>query len=219
METYQGIVATLALTMGVGWASGINLYAVIGVLGIAGATGNLVLPEQLEVLQEPLVIGAAVLMYFVEFFADKTPGVDSGWDAIHTFIRIPAGALLAAGAVGEATPALEVAAGILGGTMATVSHLTKASTRLLINASPEPFSNWGASLVEDFAVLAGIWVMLSHPLFFLSLMLVFIVIVIWLAPKIFRVLRVIANKVHGWFGGNGKAVVNESPPAIEYDRR
>src|SRR5690606_5713717 len=137
---YEALVATLALTLGVGWASGINLYAAVFVLGFAGATGNITLPDQLQVLQDPLVMGAAGVMYLVEFFADKTPGVDTGWDAIHTFIRIPAGALLAAGAVGDVTPALEVAAGLLGGTMAGASHLTKASSRVLINTSPEPFS-------------------------------------------------------------------------------
>jgi hypothetical protein len=208
METYQGIIATLALTMGVGWASGINLYAALCVLGIAGATGNLVLPEQLAVLQDPMVIGAAGLMYFVEFFADKTPGVDSGWDAIHTFIRIPAGALLAAGAVGDVTPVLEVTAGILGGTMAGASHLTKSSTRLLINTSPEPFSNWGASIAEDVLVLAGLWTMLNHPLVFLLLMVVFIALVIWLLPKIWRTLKMILRKLGIWLG-----LVKEPPGA------
>ena len=106
----MGIVETIALTMGVAWASGINLYAAVAVLGILGATGNMILPQDLEVLSDPLVIGAACFMYFVEFFADKTPGVDSGWDAIHTFIRIPAGAVLAAAAVGQMDPAVVLAA-------------------------------------------------------------------------------------------------------------
>lgn len=185
MDTYPELIRTLALTLGVGWASGINLYAALLVLGIAGATGDLALPPDLQVLASPLVIGAAGLMYGVEFFADKTPGVDSGWDALHTFIRIPAGALLAAGAVGEVTPALEIAAGILGGGMAATSHVTKAGTRLLINTSPEPFSNWTASVAEDVAVFGGLWAALNQPWLFISLLVAFLVLVAWLLPKVF----------------------------------
>src|SRR5690606_13897260 len=149
MASYDASLTALALLMGVSWASGINLYAVLLVLGWGGSTGHIDLPAELSVLEDPLVIAAAGIMYFVEFFADKIPGIDSVWDAIHTFIRIPAGAMLAAGAVGDVTPALEIAAGILGGGIAATSHATKASTRLLINTSPEPVSNWSASLSED----------------------------------------------------------------------
>ncbi|PCJ35888.1 MAG: hypothetical protein COA75_08925 [Cellvibrionales bacterium] len=200
MESYEQLVTTLSLVLGVGWASGINLYAAIAVLGFAGATGNLELPAELETLQDPLVIGVACLMYVVEFFADKTPGVDSAWDTLHTFIRIPAGAILAAGAVGDVTPALEIGAGLLGGSMAMGSHFTKASTRLLINTSPEPFSNWGASISEDLMVFGGLWVMLNHPLAFLGLMLVFIVLVIWLLPKLWRVVRAVFRRIGAWLG-------------------
>jgi len=115
MDAYHQIIATIALMMGTAWASGINLYATIAMLGILGITGDIVLPSSLVILQDPLIIGAASLMYCVEFFADKTPGVDTGWDAIHSFIRIPAGVMLAAGAVGDVNPALAIAAGILGG--------------------------------------------------------------------------------------------------------
>lgn len=200
MESYEQLVSTLALLLGVGWASGINLYAAVAVLGFAGATGNLELPAELETLQDPLVIGIACLMYVVEFFADKTPGVDSAWDTVHTFIRIPAGAMLAAGAVGDVTPALEIGAGLLGGSMAMGSHFTKASTRLLINTSPEPFSNWGASISEDLMVFGGLWAMLNHPLTFLGLMLVFIVLVIWLLPKLWRVVRAVFRRIGSWLG-------------------
>jgi len=186
MEDYEQIVKTLALTMGAGWASGINLYAAVLVLGLLGATENIVLPQNLEVLMNPLVIGAAGIMYAAEFFADKTPGVDTGWDTIHTFIRIPAGVMLAAGAVGDVNPAVAVAAGIMGGGLAAGSHVTKAGTRLLINASPEPFSNWTASVLEDVAVIGGIWMALNYPLVFLGLLLVFIVLAIWLLPKIWQ---------------------------------
>ena len=219
MDTYQGIVTTLALTMGVGWASGINLYAAVCVLGIAGATGNLTLPDELLMLQDPMVVAAAGLMYFVEFFADKTPGVDSGWDAIHTFIRIPAGAMLAAGAVGDVTPALEVAAGLLGGGMAGASHFSKASTRLLINTSPEPLSNWGASIAEDVMVVAGLWAMLNHPLIFLCLMVVFLALVIWLLPKIWRAIKAVFRKIRGWFGGGEPQPVEPVPSTPEEPQR
>lgn len=205
METYQALLATLALTMGASWASGINLYAALLVLGIGGATGNINLPPDLAVLSDPMVIGAAGLMYFVNFFVDKTPGVDTAWDSLHTFIRIPAGAMLAAGAVGEVTPALEIAAGIMGGTLSAASHVTKTGTRALINTSPEPFSNWTASITEDVLVLAGLWTALHHPLTFLSLLLVFLLLVIWLLPKIWRAIRAVVRKVRSWFGGAPQA--------------
>ena len=200
MDNYHELISVIALTMGVGWASGINLYAAVLVLGLAGATGNVELPAQLTVLQDPLVIFAAGAMYAVEFFADKVPGVDTGWDALHTFIRIPAGAMLAAGAVGDVTPALEIAAGLLGGTMAGASHLTKASTRALINTSPEPFTNWVASISEDLMVLGGMWAMFNHPLLFLGLMVLFIALVIWLLPKLLRLLMRLLRKIGQWLG-------------------
>lgn len=200
MDTYQELISTLALVLGVGWASGVNLYAAVAVLGFAGATGNIQLPAGLDTIQDPMVIGIACLMYVVEFFADKTPGVDSAWDTLHTFIRIPAGALLAAGAVGDVTPALEIGAGLIGGSMAMGSHFAKASTRLLINTSPEPFSNWGASISEDLLVLGGLWAMLNHPGLFLGLMLVFIVLVIWLLPKLWRLVKVVFRRIGGWLG-------------------
>jgi len=211
METYEGVITTLALTVGVGWASGINLYALICVLGIAASTGNMVLPTELQMLQDPMVIAAAGLMYMVEFVADKTPGVDSGWDALHTFIRIPAGAMLAAGAVGDVSPAMEVAAGLLGGSMAGASHFTKASSRLLINTSPEPLSNWGASIAEDVLVLSGIWAMLNHPLIFLCFMVFFIALAIWMLPKIVRALRAVFNKIRTWLGGQSQEPRGDGP--------
>jgi len=186
MDAYQQLIATIALIMGTSWAAGINLYATIGVLGFLGVTGNIVLPEQLQVLQNPLVIGAAALMYVVEFFADKTPGVDTGWDTIHTFIRIPAGVMLAAGAVGEVNPALVIVAGILGGTISATSHSLKAGSRIMINTSPEPFSNWAASTLEDVAVIAGLWTALHHPLIFMALFVLFLLLAIWLIPKVWR---------------------------------
>lgn len=175
--------------MGVAWASGINLYAAIFMLGYLGSTGHIVLPEELQVVTDPLVMFAAGLMYCVEFFADKTPGLDSAWDTVHTFIRIPAGAVLAMGAVGDTTPAVELAAFLLGGTLAAGTHATKAGGRLLINTSPEPVSNWTTSIGEDIAVIAGLWTALNHPVIFLVLLGIFIVLMIWLLPKMWRAIR------------------------------
>lgn len=200
MEEYQALINTIALTMGISWASGINLYAALLVLGIGGATGNIDLPPDLHSLQDPLVIMAAGAMYAVEFFADKTPGVDSGWDTLHTFVRIPAGAMLAAGAVGDVTPALEIAAGIMGGGMAATSHATKAGTRLLINTSPEPVTNWIASFSEDLMVFGGLWAALNHPILFLIFLALFMVLVIWLLPKIYRAVKLMVRKIGQWLG-------------------
>ncbi len=184
MNEVQTIIQAIALSMGAAWASGINLYATILTLGILGATGNMVLPPDLQVLADPLVLGAAGVMFVAEFIADKTPGVDTGWDAVHTFIRIPAGAMLAASAIGEVSSAVVVAAAILGGTLAAGSHVTKAGTRVLINTSPEPFSNWFASLAEDVAVIVGVWAALAHPVFFLAGLLCLIIAMIWVLPKL-----------------------------------
>ena len=206
MDAYQQLIATIALMMGTSWAAGINLYATIGVLGFLGLTGNIVLPEQLHVLQNPLVIGAAALMYAVEFFADKTPGLDTGWDTIHTFIRIPAGVMLAAGAVGPVNPAVVVTAGILGGTISATSHSLKAGSRILINTSPEPFSNWIASVLEDVSVVAGLWIALHHPLVFLGLFCLFILLAIWLFPKIWQGIKTLFSKLQ-------KCIKSTTPPS------
>ena len=204
MDSYQQVISTIALTMGAAWASGINLYATIAVLGILGATGNVTLPSQLIVLQSPLVIGCAGLMFLVEFFADKTPGVDTGWDTIHTFIRIPAGVILAASAVGDVSPALVVAAGILGGTVAATSHLVKAGSRVVINTSPEPFSNWAASLFEDFLVIGGLFTALHYPLLFLILFVLFLLLAVWLIPRLWRAIRFLGRKLRSVFSAENQ---------------
>jgi hypothetical protein len=196
----QDLLQTLALSAGVAWASGINVYAVLGVLGLAGSFGYVDLPSTLEVVQDPMVIGASLLMFIVQFFMDKIPGVDSFWDALHTFIRIPAGAVLAAGAVGEVDPALMVAAGILGGTITAATHATKAGSRALINTSPEPFSNWAASFTEDAMVLGGLWAVFQYPVVFLGFFLLFILIVCLLLPKLIRGIRAVMRRIGGWFG-------------------
>ncbi|MGV1098251.1 DUF4126 domain-containing protein [Thiovibrio sp. JS02] len=207
MEQLTQIAGIISLTMGIAWASGINLYAAILMLGLLGTTGNIILPPDLQILSNPLVIMAAAVMYLIEFVADKIPGVDSGWDALHTFIRIPAGALLAAGAVGEVNPALSLAAAILGGGMAAGSHATKAGSRLLINASPEPVSNWLASLSEDVLVVAGLWAALHHPFLFLLLLVAFLIFMVWLLPKAWQGLKKI-------FAFLGRLVNNRGRPTL-----
>ncbi|AOY58508.1 MULTISPECIES: DUF4126 domain-containing protein [Desulfococcus] len=198
MDTYNEIIRAIALSMGAAWASGINLYATILVLGALGATQNIVLPEHLHILMNPLVMTSAGLMFVTEFIADKVPGVDTGWDLLHTFIRIPAGAVLAAGAVGEVSPALALTAAILGGGIAAGVHATKTGSRALINMSPEPFSNWTASISEDVIVVAGIWTALNHPLLFIGLFILFIGMVIWLLPRIWRGLKRVFAAVERW---------------------
>jgi hypothetical protein len=164
----MGIIDTIALSMGVGWASGLNLYAAILTLGYLGTTGHIALPPDLQILTDPVVLFAAGIMYCIEFFVDKTPGADTGWDVVHTFIRIPAGAVLAAGAVGDVSQAAEIAAFLIGGTLAAGSHAVKAGSRVLINTTPEPFTNWAASLSEDLLVIGGLWTALHHPSVFLG---------------------------------------------------
>ena len=145
-----------------------RLYLVVFAVGFAGLLGYIELPAGLKVLQHPWVIGAAGILLLMEFLADKVPGIDSVWDALHTFIRIPAGALLAAGATGDTLSALTVAAGLLGGTITAGTHFTKAGGRAMLNASPEPISNWAASFTEDAMVLAGIWFAFQYPVAFLA---------------------------------------------------
>jgi hypothetical protein len=199
----HAVIQTLALTLGAGWASGLNLYATILTLGLMNALGYATLPPDLAILSDPLVLAAAGFMYFIEFFADKTPGVDTGWDGIHTFIRIPAGAILAAGAASGfgVGPAAEFAAALVGGSLAAGSHFTKAGSRVLINTSPEPVSNWTASFVEDLAVIGGLWAALSHPWAFLVLLLVFVLALAWVLPRLWRAVKQLFAKLRGWLRG------------------
>lgn len=207
MNDFEQVTQQIALTLGVSWAAGINLYAAVATLGLLGSTGHMQLPPGLEVLANPLVIGAAALMYAVEFFADKIPGVDSAWDVLHTFIRIPAGAALAAGTVGSSfgklDPAVAVAAGILGGTVAGGMHFAKAGTRLLINTSPEPFSNSIASVAEDATVFGGLWMMHSHPNWFLALLAAVFTAVGLLLPKLWKGAKALMARVANFLRGRG----------------
>jgi hypothetical protein len=203
-------VELIALSLGTAWASGLNLYAAVFVLGLLGATGNIALPPDLQVLTSPLLMVAAGFMYVVEFFADKTPGVDTGWDALQTFVRIPAGAVLAAGAVGEIGPAAQLAAALVGGSLTAATHATKAGTRVVINTSPEPFSNWAASITEDLAVLAGIWTALHHPWLFLVLLAVFVAVLAWALPRLWRAVRAVGGRIGRLFGAGEES---NGPPA------
>ena len=198
MDTVQ----IIALTMGTAWASGINLYATIFMLGMMGSTGNVVLPAELEVVTDPLVMSVAGLMYCVEFFADKTPGVDTAWDTLHTFIRIPAGAILAMASVGDTSAAMELTAFLVGGSVAAGTHATKAGTRVLINTSPEPFSNWTASISEDLLVIGGMWAALRHPEIFLFGLIIFICLMIWLLPRLWRGINQLITSIGNLFRGN-----------------
>ncbi|MBX3652371.1 MAG: DUF4126 domain-containing protein [Burkholderiales bacterium] len=184
---------TLSLITGLGWTSGLRFYAVVFCLGLLQHSGMYVLPGDLELLAHPWVIGISGLLFLTEFFADKVPGVDTLWDALHTFIRIPGGALLAAAAVAGGDPGLAWAAALLGGTAAAGAHFAKAGSRALINTSPEPFSNWLASFTEDTLALGALWVAFKYPLLFLALFTLFVLAALWLLPKLWRgVLRIAA---------------------------
>jgi len=192
-----------ALAAAVGWASGLRLYAVLFIVGAVGYLQWVDLPAGLGVLAHPLVLAASGFMCCVEFFADKIPGVDSAWDLVQTFIRIPAGAALAASVFGDSSTATMFAAAILGGTLAAGSHLAKAGSRALINTSPEPFSNWAASFSEELAVGTVLWLAFAHPLVALVVIAALVALMIWLIPKVWRMLRIIATRIAGWLGGHG----------------
>ncbi len=212
MGALDQISTTLALTMGLAWASGINLYATVLMLGLLANTGNIDLPPDLQIVANPMVVGAAGLMYCVEFFADKIPGVDTGWDTLHTFIRIPAGAMLAAGSVGTLDPSVELAAALVGGGLSAGAHATKAGARVMINTSPEPISNWTASVGEDVMVFGGIWTALNYPVLFLVLLFLFILFMIWVLPKIWTGVKKVFRFLIGIFSKEKEEPTRLEPP-------
>jgi Domain of unknown function (DUF4126) len=194
-------IQSIALAAGLAWASGLRLYVVMFLVGIAGHFGWIVLPTHLEVLANPIVLGTSGTLAVAEFFADKVPVFDSLWDAVHTFIRIPAGALLAAGSVGglgEDSLPLMIAAGLIGGTITAGSHFTKAGSRVAINHSPEPFSNWVASLFEDVAAPGIVWLAIVAPVILLVALLFAILVALWLLPKLWRWIASIFRRIAGW---------------------
>ena len=195
------VLQLIAICAAVGWASGIRLYAVLFILGALGYLGWFELPAHLTVLSHPAVLAASGFMVCVEFFADKIPGVDTLWDVVHTLVRIPAGAALAASVFGDSPPAVTFAAAIIGGTLAADSHFTKAGVRMAINTSPEPFSNWTASLGEDLLVGILIYLALAHPLVWLVVLGALVALTAWLLPRLWRFLRDFAARFARWFGG------------------
>jgi len=190
MDALARHIPELAIAAALAWGAGLRLYATLFCIGLAGMLGWVELPSHLRALESPLVLGASGFMTFVEFFADKIPWVDSLWDVVHTFIRIPAGAALAAAVFGDSGAAMALTAAIIGGTISGGAHLSKAGGRATINASPEPFSNWLASFTEDAAVPVGLWLAFAHPVAFLVLLGVFALVAFllirWIARGLVR---------------------------------
>jgi hypothetical protein len=178
--------AAIAVALGAGWASGLNTYAAVLVLGVAQWLGFVALPQDLQVLASPWVMGVAALLFALNFFADKIPYVDSINDALQTFVRIPAGFLLAYAAATGLSPEIAVIAGLLGGTLAVGTHVAKTGSRALINTSPEPFSNVAASFGEDVTVIGGLALAIAYPITFLCLLAVFVLLLIWMLPRLIR---------------------------------
>ena len=201
----------LALAGALGWASGVRLYLVVLLTGLAGIMGWVQLPQGLQLLAHPVVLGVSGFMVFVEFFADKIPGLDSLWDVVHTVIRIPAGAALAASVFGLDSGMVALLAGLMGGSLAATSHVAKATTRAAINTSPEPFSNIGASLLEDSLVPASLWLAVTHPLVFGFVLLLVLALSFWLIRLCWRFLKLLFGRMARIFSGKPDPGV---PPAF-----
>jgi hypothetical protein len=206
MDNLQHLMGTpqlLALAAALGWASGIRLYAAVLLVGAAGFMGWIDLPPGLLVLQHPGVLAASGFMCFVEFFADKIPLLDTMWDAIHTLIRIPAGAALAAGALGADGSAMTWIAALLGGSLAATSHAAKMTTRAAVNTSPEPFSNIAVSLAEDGFVVFMLWLSATHPLLFALALVATLIVAVALMVVLFKFLRTVLRGLRRFFSGHG----------------
>ena len=191
--------ALLALAAALGWASGLRLYAVLFMAGMAGQMGWIALPSGLQVLQHPAMLAASGAMLFVEFFADKIPGLDSLWDVLNSVVRVPGGAALAAGVFGADNATKAVVAGLLGGSLAATSLAGKATTRAAVNTSPEPFSNVAVSLLEDGLVVGALWLAVQHPLLFGAALVVTLVLTVVLIVLLFKFLRAIGRRLATWF--------------------
>ena len=189
----------LALAVALGWASGFRLYAVVFLVGMAGADGWMELPAGLQVLQHPALLGASGFMLFVEFFADKIPVVDSLWDMVNSVVRIPAGAALAAGVFGADSGAMALAAALLGGSLAATRQAAQSTKRAAINASPEPFSNIAMSLVEDGLVVGAVWLATNHPIAFGVLLLITVVLMWIVTWMLFKFLRAVLRRARSFF--------------------
>jgi hypothetical protein len=183
------LLATLGRTLGFSLAAGVNLYATVAILGLASRYGWVQLPEQFKIFDNPWIIGAAGVLYVIEFVADKIPWVDSVWDSVHTLIRPIGGALIAVASIGDASPGLQALIALLGGTVAAGSHVTKAGTRVAANTSPEPFSNWFLSLAEDVFVIGLSAITLKFPLLALGVSVVVLLMMVVVAVKLWKWLR------------------------------
>jgi hypothetical protein len=204
MEAWRHLMDTpqlLALAAALGWASGVRLYAAVFLVGLAGFMGWVDLPQGLQVLQHPGVLAASGFMAFTEFFADKIPYVDTVWDMVHTLIRIPAGAALAAAALGADSQTMGWIAALLGGSLAATSHAAKLTTRAAVNTSPEPFSNLGVSLLEDGYVVFMLWLAATHPVWFAVALVLTLILAGVLMVVLFKFLRAVAQRLRDFFEG------------------
>ena len=194
--------STLSLALGTAWTSGINLYATVSVLGLLQKFGLTKLPGGLDVLDNWWIIGVAAFLYLIEFVADKIPYVDSVWDVVHTFIRVPAGAIVAYATTNQMDESVGVIATLLGGTLAFSSHGTKAALRAGANLSPEPVSNWTLSIVEDIIAFAGAALAVFAPILIAIVLVVFAIFFVWFAPKVFRAVRKLFSGIRAIFAGD-----------------
>ncbi len=189
------MISNLALAGGLSWASGLRLYLTVFMVGALARYNIIHLPASLDILSNPIVLVVAGALCVIEFLADKIPYVDSAWDSIQTFIRIPAGALLAMGTINTSDPVIATVTALLGGSLAGATHATKAGSRALINTSPEPVSNIAASFSEEGLLLTGDWLALMHPAVFIGLLVGFIVFMFWLLPKLWRGIKLVLGNV------------------------
>jgi hypothetical protein len=204
--------STLSLALGTAWTSGINLYATISVLGLLQRFAGVKLPGGLEVLDNWWIIGIAGGLYIIEFFADKIPYVDSVWDVVHTFIRVPAGAIVAYAATNQLDPSITIPATLIGGGFAFASHGTNAALRAGANLSPEPVSNWALSIVEDIIAFAGSILAVFAPLIIAVVLIIFAIFFFWFFPKVFRAVRRIFSAIAAFFNGESfKQVAKKAP--------
>jgi len=210
MENLAALVPALALMLCASWASGLNLYAVLFVLGLGSATEQLVLPQGLQILQSPLIIFAAAAFYCIEFFTDKMPNVDVGWDALHTFIRIPGGALVAAGVVSSADTSIQLAAAFLGAFLAASCHASKFTVRALVNTKFKPFSTWAASICEDLLALGALWFAIYYPKIGVLIMFSFMPLAIWIVPQTLSALGKLISRVGLLFAGEAAPAASPS---------
>ncbi len=195
--------STLTLALGSAWTSGINLYATVSILGLLQKFGSIKLPGGLDILDNWWIIGVAGFLYAIEFVADKVPYIDSVWDVIHTFIRVPAGAIVAFAATTEMDATVMIVATLFGGGLALSSHGTKAALRAGANLSPEPFSNWILSITEDILVIVGVFLAVFAPVLIAIVLVIFIIFFVWFAPKIFRAIGKLISGIRSLFRGEG----------------